>query len=621
MLKLNLVGESELILKAEPLLKIIGAKRCSEGITVKAVKGERIGVCYRGGEATVYYDERVRYYRGLGILAEHLKSSLTEEFEVTEDGFFKTVSTMVDTSRCGVPTVNSIKRLLDHLALMGYNMMMLYTEDTVELEGRPYFGYMRGRYTVSDLHEIDDYAYGYGIEVIPCIECYGHMEKYLIWPEAAPIRDTSSVMLARSEETFAFVEQLIATVSSAFRSRRIHIGMDEAWDMGRGEFLDKHGYVPPFDIFNEYMERLIAITDKYGLRPMMWSDMYFRISNKKSNGYYEEHIEIPEEVKAKIPRGVELVFWHYGEHHHCDGYMLKKHKALDRNIIFAGGNWGWIGHFPENNYMMSTNKYSLGACRENDVREAMFTIWSNDNAECDLFANLFGLSYFAELCYDKNVDEKKLKSRFEATTGGDYDLFYKMSYYQNDFENSNDYERYSLRFLGKALFWQDIMEGLFDTHLFEKPMSAHYARTAEYYRDRAEDESFGYLYRYAECVFDYLAKKCGIAEKLVPAYKAGDRDTLSLIARELLPELKKSTEAVHAAHKAAWFTTNKILGWSNLDVRYGGVEARCDTASYLLERYLSGDESAAEELAQERLHKGIGGFAHYSSMASVNLKT
>jgi hypothetical protein len=30
--------------------------------------------------------------------------------------------------------------------------------------------------------------------------------------------------------------------------------MDEAWDMGRGKFMDLHGYVPPFEIFNEYME-------------------------------------------------------------------------------------------------------------------------------------------------------------------------------------------------------------------------------------------------------------------------------------------------------------------------------------------------------------------------------
>ena len=54
--------------------------------------------------------------------------------------------------------------------------------------------------------------------------------------------------------------------------------MDESWDMGRGRFLTKHGLVPPFQIFTEYMQELSRIIDKYGLSPYMWSDMYFRIT-------------------------------------------------------------------------------------------------------------------------------------------------------------------------------------------------------------------------------------------------------------------------------------------------------------------------------------------------------
>ena len=59
--------------------------------------------------------------------------------------------------------------------------------------------------------------------------------------------------------------------------------MDESWDMGRGRFLTKHGYVPPFQIFTEYMQELSKIIDKYGLSPYMWSDMYFRFCD--TSGY------------------------------------------------------------------------------------------------------------------------------------------------------------------------------------------------------------------------------------------------------------------------------------------------------------------------------------------------
>jgi hypothetical protein len=513
-MKLNFNVDKSFDLGIDRLAGVLGFER-GEGIEVSAVRGDRIGVSLKDGKAVVYYRDKVQFFRGLGVLIENAKKSA--EFDITEDGFFETLSAMIDSSRCGVPTVKTVKSLIDYLAVMGYNMVMLYTEDVVKLENRPYFGYMRGRYTTDDLREIDDYAYEYGIEVIPCLECYGHMEKYLIWNEAYPIRDTAGVLLAREPETFKFVEELISTVTGALRSKRIHIGMDEAWDMGRGRFLDKHGYVPPFDIFNEFMDGLIAITNKYGLKPMMWSDMYFRISNKNNDLYYEENTVIPDDVKAKIPKEVELVFWHYGEQPWCDDYMLKKHNDLDRKVIFAGGNWGWIGHFPEHNYMRETSRFSLDACRSNNVREAMLTIWCNDNAECDPFANLYGMSYFAELCYNPRGTEEQFKSRFNACTAADADLFYQMSYYHNDFERGLEYPRYNERFLGKPLFWQDIMEGLYDTHLFKKKMSDHYEAAAKLYEGKSTDEKWGYLYDYAYRTFDYLAAKTYIAENLVPA--------------------------------------------------------------------------------------------------------
>lgn len=587
-----------------------------EGITVALSEGDRVGVSLKDGRATIYYKRKSQIFREMGILLENAK--ISDSFDITEDGYFDTLGVMVDTSRCGVPKIETLKKLIDYLAILGYDNLLLYTEDTIELEGRPYFGYMRGRYTKDDLRELDDYAYEMGIEIIPCLECYGHMEKYLIWPEAYPIRDTDGVLLAREEKTFEFVESLIATVSSCFRSRKVHIGMDEAWDMGRGKFLDINGYVPPFDIFNEYMDRLISITNKYGLTPMMWSDMYFRISNKNGNGYYEESIEIPDDVKAKIPKEVELVFWHYGEKHECDDYMLKKHTALGNKVLFAGGLWGWVGHFPENRYAFSTTKFSLDACRNNGVRDAMTTIWSNDNAENDIFANLFGLSFMAELVYDKYAGDDKLRSRFEAVTGADYDLFLSMGNYHNKFEGET-FASYSRRFLGKPLFWQDIMEGLYDTHLFTRKMSDHYRATAELYRGKS-DEKWGFLYDYAYAVFNYLALKTEIAENLVPAYKSGDRDMLKRISRVLLPDLRLATETVHREHKKVWFADNKIIGWANLDVRYGGMEARCDTAIYLIERYLSGEDSRIEELEEERLEKGLSGFVQYNRIVTPNIK-
>lgn len=613
--------QEELYAPTKRLQALLGFAE-GRGIEVFAVQDSRNGVVLKDGKAEIHYTKKPLFYRGLGLLVEHARGK--KEFEIFEDGHFEELSVMIDTSRCAVPTVKTVKRMLDHLAVMGYSMAMLYTEDTVKLEGRPYFGYMRGRYTADELRAIDDYAYEYGIEIIPCLECYGHMARYLMWPEAKSIKDTSAVLLAREEETFRFLEQLITTVSGCLRSKRVHVGMDEAWDMGRGKFMDKHGFVPAPEIFNEYMERLISITRKYELQVMMWSDMYFRASGL-SYGGDPDHCTIPPEVVAKIPDGVELIYWHYGERPGSDDYMVRAHKETGHKTLYAGGLWSWIGHFPEHNYAMETIAEGLAACRHHDVREAMITIWSNDNAECDLFANLFGLSYFAELAFDQNADEEKRRARFSTCTGGDFDAFYEMSYYHNNFDDPAPFaEKYSKRFLGKPLFWQDILEGLYDTHLFERPMSGHYAACAARMQEALqarEGDPWQYLYDFAYRVFDYLATKTLIAENLVPAYKAGKREVLSGIAEKLLPLLREKTRAVHLAHKEMWFANNKIVGWCNLDVRYGGVVARCETAELLLWRYLEGKDSVIEPLEVERLPKKLSGFEHYSGIATPNGKT
>ena len=620
-LKISFCVPEEMLLGINRLSKVLAfdVVDSDADLVIEAAPAAYTGVTLKDGRAEIAYAKKHLFFRELGLAVEHAREA---SFEWREDDYFKTVATMIDASRCAVPTVDGIKRLMDHLALMGYNLAMMYTEDTIEIKGRPYFGHFRGRYTKEELKAIDDYAFEYGIEVIPCLECYGHMEKYLIWGEAGSIKDTSSVLLARSEKTFAFLDQYIGTVSECFRSRRIHIGMDEAWDMGRGRFLDTHGYVPAFEIFTEYMEKLIEITNRYGLKPMMWSDMYFRTSTN-NNRYYGEEIEIPEAVASKIPPEVELVFWHYGEWPKCDDYMLKKHKALNRNILYCGGLWSWSGHFPEHNYAMESIRFSLEACRNNDVHEAMASIWSNDNAECDLYANLFGLSFFAESCYNKDVSEETLRARFEATTGGNWDAFYSMSFYHNSFGGEKDdysEKKWPERFLGKPLFWQDIMEGIFDTHLFKKQMSGHYAKCAEMQKGFMDGGKWDYLYEFAYRTFDYLSTKTLIAENLVPAYKNGDRETLAKIASEWLPLLKEKTAVLHATHKKAWFDKQKVQGWSNLDVRYGGVMMRCDTAKELIERYLDGLDDVIEELEQDRLYKGIHGFMNYSGIATVNIR-
>ena len=53
---------------------------------------------------------------------------------------YENFGVMIDMSRNSVMSLDGLKRFLPLIKKMGYNMVMLYTEDTYEVDGEPYFG-------------------------------------------------------------------------------------------------------------------------------------------------------------------------------------------------------------------------------------------------------------------------------------------------------------------------------------------------------------------------------------------------------------------------------------------------------------------------------------------------
>ena len=100
---------------------------------------------------------------------------------------------------------------------------------------------MRPQYTEEDFRQIDSYASMFGIEVIPCMQTLAHLIDVIKWPAYQAFSDTSDILLVGDERTYQFVEDMIVQVMKPFRTKRIHIGMDEAWKVGRGSYEDLHG--------------------------------------------------------------------------------------------------------------------------------------------------------------------------------------------------------------------------------------------------------------------------------------------------------------------------------------------------------------------------------------------
>ena len=154
---------------------------------------------------------------------------------------FNTLGLMLDCSRNAVMTVNELKRFIELLSKLGYNQFMLYTEDTYEVDGEEFFGYLRGRYTQKELKELDDFAYEHGVELVPCIQTLAHFTALVRWPKYAAMKDIDDILLVGDDRTYQLIERMISSLRKCFRTDKIHIGMDEAHNLGKGRYREIHG--------------------------------------------------------------------------------------------------------------------------------------------------------------------------------------------------------------------------------------------------------------------------------------------------------------------------------------------------------------------------------------------
>ena len=91
----------------------------------------------------------------------------------------------------------------------------------------------------------------------------GHMEKVLRFPEYAGLRDSSSCLLAGSEETEQFICKMLSSIGSCLRSRQIIVGMDETHGLGEGRYRVLNGRRPPIEIYLEHLNRVHALAGRY----------------------------------------------------------------------------------------------------------------------------------------------------------------------------------------------------------------------------------------------------------------------------------------------------------------------------------------------------------------------
>jgi hexosaminidase len=283
-------------------------------------------------------DVRARSSAGLFYAVETIRQLLEEgggeqflpEVEIHDWPALAYRGFMMDTSHGPLPTEDEIKRQISFLARWKANQYYFYSEANIELRGYPLIN-LGARYTESQIRRIIEYARERHVDVVPCVELYGHLhdlfrvERYAdlsAFPHGGEINPANPRLQALLHD---WVEQLAAL----FPSPWFHVGMDEPWELEKAG-SQAAGGVEPGKLYIDQLKKITALVRQFGKRPMFWADVN---SGARIFARYPE-------LFSQLPKDVIAVPWHYHVQPDYSGFVapFAREKVAE---VFAPGIWCW----------------------------------------------------------------------------------------------------------------------------------------------------------------------------------------------------------------------------------------------------------------------------------------
>lgn len=322
---------------------------------------------------------------------------------------FQVRSYMLDVSRDRVPTMATLRLIVDLLARYRYNQFQLYTEHTFAYTGHEDAWEEADPLTARDIAKLQAYCEMQGIELVPNQNTFGHMERWLTLPKYnklakfpkggavtpwGAIKKYPTTLDPSNPGSIALVSELLAELLPLFNSSLANIGCDETF-----EISDPAEYVG-------FLEKVCEIVRSHGKRPMFWGDIVL---------HHPEFIQ-------RLPKDLIALDWGYEADHPFNDEAAKfAAGGLDFYVCPGTSAWRSLAGRIEN--MRDNLAAAEAAGRQFGAKGYMLTDWGDEGHWQPLAASLPAIvlagNFAASGPKAAKMDvERELDSIMDAPLGG-----------------------------------------------------------------------------------------------------------------------------------------------------------------------------------------------------------
>ncbi len=251
----------------------------------------------RPGSYTIAFDGRALAATAADDDGEHSARSALRQlaanegsecpgFEIGDWPRFATRGFMLDVSRNRVPTMQTLRELIDTLSALRMNHLQLYTEHTFAYRGHEGVWRDASPMTADEIRALEALCRERGITLAANQNCFGHLAEWLSRPEYAHLAETHGPYnfygLTRSgpfslcpvdERSLSLVSDWIGQLRECFTSPLINVGCDETADVGVGRSKQAVAERGKGAVYAAFVASVARLAEEQGFQPMFWADI------------------------------------------------------------------------------------------------------------------------------------------------------------------------------------------------------------------------------------------------------------------------------------------------------------------------------------------------------------
>ena len=204
---------------------------------------------------------------------------------------------MLDVSRGKVPTLETLKELVEVLSSYKLNVLQLYTEHTFQFARHPKIGAGCGSLTSEDILALDEHCRCHHVELMPNLQSFGHFRNTLVLPEYQHLAETETLwtLSPAFEESYTLLDELYADMLPSFTSTTFNVNCDETYDLGTGASKAQAEEIGVGRVYLNHILRVRELAAHYGRRIQIWGDILLHHPD----------------LMAELPEDITLLDWYY----------------------------------------------------------------------------------------------------------------------------------------------------------------------------------------------------------------------------------------------------------------------------------------------------------------------